>query len=278
MLGSTLLLALAACTGSGDGAPPWPLEAASWRMDPVWHDGLAERCIYDATRTIYDRTRSFLATAYTDLELADPRSTVKTEDPAGIPVFKHHWSERVPTESYDYDFSTSSYVRAADLACFKLTAATQEDCGASFKEAWRTGKGFEYLASVYFPGAGRARGEIDGSALFEDALPLVLRDFPFAAGGDFALSVVPSQKDTHAVPFAPVTMVVRGAGEETLELACGSVPAARVELVAAGEVRARYWFAREARAPWLHALVRYEGPNGVSYALRSIERLAYWKR
>jgi hypothetical protein len=295
MLGRTLVaVGLLACSRSGEGgasgdadestgAPPWTLRAPSWRTDPVWHDGLAERCVYDATRTIYGAERAFLATAYTDLERADERSTVKTEEPGGVEVFKHHWSERVPTESYDYDFSTACYVRSADLACFKLTAATQEDCGASFKEIWRARRGYEYFESVYFPGTGRRSGTLDGGAVFEDALSLVLRDFPFGEEGDeegaaHALSVIPSQKDTRAVSFVPLAMEARAGPRETLELPCGSVPAARVDLVAAGEVRARYWFALDGGAPWLHALVRYEGPYGVRYFLRSIERTAYWQR
>ena len=284
MLGRTLVVGLLACSphgesDAGDGAPPWELRERSWRTDPVWHDGLAERCVYDATRTIYGVERVYLATAYTDLERADERSTVKTEEPGGVEVFKHHWSERVPTERYDYDFSTACYVRSADLACFKLTAATQEDCGASFKEVWRAGRGYEYFESVYFPGAGRRSGTLDGGAVFEDALSLVLRDFPFdEERAALALSVIPSQKDTRAVRFDPLEMEARSGARETLELPCGSVPAVRVDLVAAGEVRARYWFALDGGAPWLHALVRYEGPGGVRYSLRSIERTAYWQR
>ena len=41
---------------------------------------------------------------------------------------------------------------------------------------------------------------------------------------------------------------------------------------------ADYWFAADARAPWLHVLLRYEGPGGARYRLKSIERVAYWKR
>lgn len=281
MLGRTLLFGLLACVPSTDGAPPWPLRAPSWRTDDVWHDGLAERCVYEAKRTIYERERDFLATAYTNLERADGRTTVKTEDSddlGGIEVFKHHWSERVPTENYDYDFSTACYVQSDDLACFKLTAATQEDCGASFKEVWRSGRSYSFFESVYFPGTGRREGRLDGAAVFEDALSLLLRDFPFDERAELELAVIPSQKDPHAVPLEPVAMSLRAGPRETLDLPCGAVDAFGVELLAAGAVRARYWFAADGSAPWLHALVRYEGPGGTSYRLRSIERTAYWKR
>src|SRR5205085_2763306 len=130
----------------------------------------------------------------------------------GVEVFKHDWSERVPTERYDYDFSTMTYTRASDLAAWKLTAATQEDCGASFKEVWRDGAKLRWAESVYFPGAGRRDGTLDGDATFFDALTLVLRGYDFDRPEDREVDVLPMQKDTHAVSFEPEARTVRFVG------------------------------------------------------------------
>jgi hypothetical protein len=272
---------------------PWELRAQSWRTDPVWYDGLAEKCVYEATRTIYGIERQYLATAYTNKEQVDQDSTVKLEQGDDLLCFKHHWSERVPTENYDYDFSTSSYVVVDDLSAFKLTAATQEDCGASFKQVWRERGRLRYWESVYFPGAGTRQGSLtDPGIVFEDALALVLRDLPFPTAppdgpagnlGDdvrlgFELPVLPSQKNTHAVPYQPMTLSVVIGPHETLGLPCGEVRAWRVTLDRDGTEHARFWFAADGAAPWLHALVRYQGADGVRYELRSLERTAYWKR
>jgi len=263
------------------------IDEAGWRVDPAWHDGLAEVCTYDATRTIYGVERRYVATAYTNKERASEASSVKAgaEGAAAVEVFKHHWSERVPTENYDYDLSTMTYTRASDLAPFKLTAATQEDCGASFKEVWRDGDTLRFLESVYFPGSGRREGTVpggDGSMgepVFFDALTLTLRDFPFDAPRDLALAVLPSQKDTHSVPFEPVPRTARHAGRVTLRLPAGTIEAHRIDLVRPdGAVDASFWFAADGSAPWLHALVRYEGPGGVTYRLNAHERKAYWER
>jgi len=258
-------------------SPPTP---GSWRVDPVWHDGMAEKCVYEATRTLYGEEWRYLARAYTDLERADPRSTVKTEDGAGIAVFKHHWSEIVSTWNYDYRYSTMIYVRADDLAPFKLTASTQEDCGASWKEVWREGERLRWMDSVYFPGSGRREGEIGkpaDAALF-DALTLTLRDFPFEAPADRDLRLVPTQKDTRRTSFEPVHRTARYAGRSTQDLPIGKLDAHELHLATPeGAVEARFWFAAEAGAPRLHALVRYEGPGGVRYRLQSQERTAYWK-
>jgi hypothetical protein len=252
----------------------------TWRDDPIWHDGLAEKCVYQATRTIYGKERTYLARAYTDKERADASSTVKTDGADGVEVFKHHWSEIVPTENYDYRFSTMSYSRTDDLSPFKLTVSTQEDCGASFKEIWRDKEHLRWLDSVYFPGSGRREGDLErhqNTVLF-DALTLTLRDFPFDAPADLALRVIPSQKDTHQTSFDPVDRTVRYAGKSTQDLPIGRIDAHELDLVTPeGKVEARFWFAAEASPLKLHVLVRYEGVMGVKYRLQSIERTAYWK-
>lgn len=272
----TLGPALAHSTG-----PAGPLDETGWRTDRAWYDGLAEKCTYEATRTIYALERSYVATAYTNKERASSKVTVK-DDGGDVEVFKHHWSERVPTENYDYDFSTMTYTRASDLTPFKLTASTQDDCGASFKELWRDGGRLRYLESVYFPGTGRRDGIVRGDAddvVLADALTLTLRDFPFDAPRDLELTVVPSQKSTKPVPYDPEKRVARHAGRQTLQLPVGAVDAHRIDLVRPDRsVEASYWFAADGTAPWLHALVQYEGPEGITYRLKTIERTAYWRR
>jgi len=56
--------------------------------------------------------------------------------------------------------------------------------------------------------------------------------------------------------------------------------AQRLDLVEAAseELIASYWFASDGSKPLLHALVRYQGADGVSYALESHLRTAYWER
>src|SRR5262245_53173035 len=103
------LAATASSRGSEGNGVPWPLRSGTWRTDEVWYDGLAEKCVYEATRSIYGAERRYVATAYTNKEQVDEASTVKLAEGTGLLCFKHHWSERVPTENYDYDFSTSSY-------------------------------------------------------------------------------------------------------------------------------------------------------------------------
>jgi hypothetical protein len=273
LLGTAVALSAGALTGGGDDA--------SWRTDPAWYDGRAECAVYDATREIYGTERTYVARAYTNKQRNDPETGVKSAHDEGTPVFKHHWSERVPTENYDYDFSTVTFSRTDDLSLFRLTAATQEDCGPSFKQVQRRGDRLEWLESVYFPGAGTREGSLAAApdVVAEDQLSLVLRDFPFEEGAERALRVLPSQKSPRRVSFRPDHRTARWAARETLDLPVGRVEAHRVDLVAeGGRIVGRYWFAADGTAPWLHALVRYEGPGSVTYRLRELERRAYWER
>ena len=208
------------------------------------------------------------------------QTSCKSKTADGVEMFKHHWSERVPTEKYDYDFSTMCYTRAADMAAYKLSASTQEDCSASFKEVWRDGERLKWLDSVYFPEGGRREGVIkDGAAVFFDALTLTLRDYDFASKPDLKLRVVPMQKDTHQVSFEPVSRTVKFVGSSAIEVPLGTIACHELALVDdKGSTEARYWFAADGSAPLLHVLVRFEGPQGVTYSLKSHERTAYWKR
>lgn len=255
---------------------------AAWIRDAAWYDGRAEKCTYEATRTIYGKERRYEAIAYTNKERVDPRTTCKTDDAKGLEVFKHHWSEIVPTENYAYRFSTMTYTTVSEMAAYKLTVSTQEDCGASFKECWESEGRLHWSDSVYFPGAGRRSGEMDEafSTRFADALPLTLRWMAFDSWtDDRVLSLLPSQKDTHAVSWTRIHRRMRRGPDALQQLPIGAIEAREVDLLDdSGAVVERFWFATDATPPTLNALVRYEGPNGVTYRLKSIERTKYWER
>ncbi len=285
-LPALLFLAVGAChsglpEAARPDALPWKIQPDGWREDPAWYDGTAEKCVYQASRPIYGVERSYLATAYTNKQAMDRGTSTKPSDGQGTEVFKHHWSERIETERYDYDFSTASFTTTDRFLPFKLTASTQEDCGASFKQVWWQGERLRRWESVYFPDAGVIEGTLGRSDIvFEDALPLVLRDFPFEQGGNQELWVLPSQKSTKRAAMEPQPMRVESRGQEELELPVGTLAAQRLDLVEAkdGKLRASFWFASASEAPWMHVLLQYEAADGVRYALASHERTAYWER
>jgi hypothetical protein len=283
---------LAVCAGcASDAARPPALrpfaQTAAFALDPVWQDGRAEKAVYAARLDLYGVSRAYQAVCYTNFEHVDARRAVKSEDGRGLAVLKQHWSERVPTENYDYDYSVSAYLEADGLTPYKLTVGTQEDCGASFKQIWRdhasndTSGGFVWWESVYFPGAGNRDGSLQPSAdfAFTDALPCALRAYPFEAPRELALRLLPTQKNTRATSFEPFDAHVRYAGRETLDTQLGRLDAQRLELVRAdGSALATYWMDARTDAPWLHVMLKYRGPGGQTYELQALERTKYWER
>ena len=260
-----------------------PATSDSWRTDPVWYDGQAEVAVYQAEREIYGAPRKYQAIVYTNKETVDPRTSCKSADAQGVEAFKHHWRERIPTPNYDYDYSTMSYTLAADLAPFKLTMSSQEDCGASLKEFWRDeDQRFVWDTSNYFPGGGQKSGRLGNpkNLVFEDALTLVLRDYDFEHPAERSFALVPFQRFNIDVPHEPIEARVRFQGRKELDLPIGKTPSYELGLYdRTGQNLATYWFHADGAAPWLHALVQWEQPRQqIRAQLVSLVRKAYWKR
>ena len=275
-----------ACTSRGvaaDPADPFADFTRAWRDDPAWHDGKAECCVYDATREIYGQLRQYRARLYTDQELTDPDTKTKSATGHGRAAFKHHLREDIATENYDYHYSTMCYVGVSDLKSLKLDMGSQEDCGATFKQYINHAGRFSYHQFSYFPKEGHRTGQSSPpeNLAFQDALSVLLRGYPFEQAPQLTLMLLPDQTSNKLSAVEPVPYQIRYVGWETLDLPIGAVEAHHLEVspVSGGNDPAmHYWFAADGTAPMLHVMVQYEGPGGISYRLRSLERRAYWKR
>ena len=317
-----------------------PTLTREWRDSDVWYDGKAEVAVYDATRVIYGQRREYTATLYTNKEYLDPstRTKASSSDIEGaVEVFKHHMREDIPTENYKYHYSTMTYVGTEDMKAWKLDMGSQEDCGATFKQFWARGAaegaeaaeggeqlggespgrereraeepGVQWHQYSYFPNEGHQAGLIAtaeegdaGPLVFQDALSLILRGYPFKNPSErMMLGMVPDQTWTKLTDVEPVGVGVRYVGRETLRLPMGEVEAYHVQVPlqaeaalagdasreggggeGGGMIQHDYWFAVDGSPPMLHALVQYAGPdpagNPITLRLRSLERRAYWER
>lgn len=283
----TLSPAVGAAVQESD-ADPFAGFTRAWRDDPVWYDGKAECAVYDATRTVYGKERRYTARIYTDKEVASPVTFTKSADGTGRAVFKHHVRDDIPTENYTYYYSTMVYVGTDDLKSLKLDMGSQEDCGATFKQYVNHAGSLSWDQFSYFPNEGHKRGGYTPAAgfVFQDALSLVLRGYPFDDPPDtLHVDAVPDQTNTRLSESRPLKSIITYEGVETLELPIGEVRAHHVRFYhdefPKGEYRLGipqmhdYWFAAD---PALrHVMVQYRGPDGQSYRLRAVERRAYWR-
>ncbi len=251
--------------------------------DPIWYDGRAEVARYAAVRSIYGVDRDYTATLYTNAQRMDPATSTKSSGAKGMEAFKHHRSERIPTENYDYDFSTAVFLERDGLRPFKQTFASQEDCGASFKQLWRDGRDLRWFESTYFPGGGVGEQRLPGCDLpfSVDALPFVLRGLPadLAPGTRFDLGLIDTWRDARTDPLEVHSFALEVGSTTRVEVPAGSFECRELIVTERNSgAQRRYHFAIDASPPVLGVLVSYDGPNSESLRLASLERDAYWER
>ncbi len=252
-----------------------------WRDDPVWYDGKAECATYEATRTIYGQPRPYTARIFINKEHASPETFTKSDDGKGREVFKLHVRDDIATENYNYHFSTMCYVGTDDLKSLKLDMGSIEDCGATFKQYVNHAGTMTWRQHSYFPDEGERSGTIKPSKrfAFEDALPVILRGYPFDdPPKTLELQLLRDQTDSHLTlpdELKAGVAIVQYRGLEELDLPYGAMKAHRLVLWLAPDWQTDLWFAQN---PALgHVMVRYRGVHGTDYRLKTLQRKAYWR-
>src|SRR4051812_40430728 len=82
-----------------------------WDSNQVWHDGLAEKAVYSATRVVYGKPRSYQAVFFTNKELHDRRTLTKADTSTDtIEVWEFNQIEDIPTPNYTYHYVTTSHL------------------------------------------------------------------------------------------------------------------------------------------------------------------------
>ncbi len=254
----------------------------AWRDDPVWFDGKAECATYEATRTIYGKPRTYTARIYINKEHASPETFTKSPDGTGRAVFKLHVRDDIPTENYTYHFSTMCYVGQDDLKSLKLDMGSQEDCGATFKQYINHAGTLRWRQFSYFPDEGERGDELkpETNFAFQDALPLILRGYPFDnPPKTLELQLLRDQTDTHlTLPDELKTgvAIVTYKGVDWIGVPNQDDKAHHLVVHLAPDWVEHYWFAADPEL--LHVMVRHEGGHGIKYELKTLERRAYWRR
>ena len=276
-----LVAALAGATKADSPAKPQTtaVKAGAWANDPIWHDGLVEKATYDAARVVYGKPRPYTAVFLTNKEAHDPETLTKYPGKGGpwVEVWKFNQIEVIPTPTYDYKYEVTCHLTTdGRWLLTRLDAASQEFCGATFKQYELTAglaggaPAWDYFGFCYLPGTGRAEGKVSGGGdapvVALNSLPLYLRNFNFISKVDEHLRLLPDQKTNKPAEVQPVDATVRYAGT----VADGHV----LEVVVGGKVIGTYHFA----ADRLHVMTAYAGADGQTYKLKSVQRTDYWTR
>lgn len=246
--------------------------ADGWKNDAVWHDGLVEKAVYNATRVVYGQPRHYQMIVFTNKEQHDLKTNTKSDRGVNtVEVWKHNQIEDIPTPNYHYHYETTTHLDVKTLDLTRLDSASQEFCGASFKQYDRlfpSGR-WDYWAFSYLPEQGRVHGEVTQGkrqVVAADSLPLYLRDFDFVGKASQQVALLPDQTDNGNVQFQPVDAEIRFAGEDD--------DGYKLQVIIDGKILGAYWMARDR----LHVMTRYQGADGQTYKLTEVSRVNYWSR
>jgi hypothetical protein len=264
--------AAAGPAGSGRGA------TTGVAASPLWDDGNAEVNAYEASVRRYGVPRPL--TAYHIIVKEDfSRTQLVKADPGHDPsdlvtVLKLNQILEFQTGIYNYNQMASTFHERATMDLLKLTLASFEWCGNTFKEyTRRDGRGTLHVHTYW---DGQARAEYDlpvaPDVLFHDELPLRLRALPQAAGTALTARLVPTQIDSRGPKPELRAARLRADAEEILIVPAGSFRALRWE-VKAGDAVDTYWLDRN----FPHVLLAWDRPDGGAFRLKWTRRLPYWK-
>ena len=244
-----------------------------WATDSTWYDGLVEKAVYDAEKVIYGHPRQYEALILTNKEQHDVNTWTKANgSDETVEVWKHNKIEVVPTPNYKYKFETTSHFDVNDLTLTRMDATSQEWCGTSFKQYLREGRelAWDFFQFSYMPEAGRVNATVeqqgDVPTVPFNGLSLFLRGYDFQSRQPLELNVLPDQKANGLTPHEPFGATVEFAGE--------TEEGYKLDVKREGELLGTFTFAKDRR----HVMLRYEGANGDSYRLKSLDRVDYWTR
>lgn len=278
-----LLLSLSLLTPAAAAAPP-----DFWAH---WSDGKAELDGYALVESRYGQPRTGTAVLIFVTEDFSDSLRVKADPgrhpPADLfPVLKLNAVRDFQTGIYDYNLLTSVFTRIdGGFVPAKISFGSQEWCGNVYQHWLLRGERLEGVSHSYFDGeADQAPAlAVPPGALFEDALPVVLRglrgDFLPPGGARTAplfTSAIRARFEHRAQQFRPAT-IRRDAAERTVASALGTILAFDYAVSEEDGGSTRYTL----EAAYPHRLLAWSrsapGGGGESGRLLGSARLPYWQ-
>ncbi len=261
-----------------DSIPPEsPYFNNQWANNKLWDDGLAEVAIYEATRNIYGKSRSFDYVYVAVKEVFNEEFQVKTDDYNREDLFdviKVNKFADIPTENYPYHFLTSVFFkRQQPHAVHKLTNSSQEWCGLTTKSFLSNSQGYKYEWISYWDGQGNGASKV-ASAMFEDQLSYSLRALKFEEGLSFDIDIYPSQVTSKASPMEMKKASITIQKDQLVDSVMQSYNQVwRVNLTykETGN-QIKYWFSGD----YPNYLLQMEAWDGRKLKLKELSRYAYW--
>jgi hypothetical protein len=250
----------------------------SWVDNAYWHDGKAEVNLYKASLVMYGKPRPAESVAHIIVtEKHRPDLLVKADDwrqPDLVDILKFNYVTNVRTGVYSYQQMLSFFFDRQDLHLAKMTLASHEWCGNTFKQLVNFRGKSSFSFNTYWDGQGEGSFPVEFPVdlVVYESLPVQLRALPFAVGFKTELSLLPRQLSSQVAPPQIEIAQLEVVGREDLRVAAGRFETWVVELRhKAGTDRLFF------EAPFPHRLVRWQAAAGNLFELAKSKKLAYWQ-
>ncbi len=251
-----------------------------WANNPLWDDGQAEVAIYDATKEIYGKSRSFEYAYILVKEEFNESYHVKTDDYERddlYPVMKINKFCRIETQKYPYHFLTSVFIhRGNPEDLHKLTHTSQEWCGNTSKHFLEQGGKYQFDYMSYFDGEGNDRTKISKGPWFEDQLSYTLRTLKFRDGLLFDVDIYPSQISNSVERPRAVSAhaeVSKADSSDLADIDQSFIDSPwKVVVTKASEGEITFWI----NGSYPNYLLKMESSDGRSLQLKELKRDKYW--
>ncbi len=250
----------------------------AWIEHPYWFDGTAEINLYQATLVRYGQPRQADEVAHILVaEDHKPDLLVKADDwrqPGLVPVLKFNYVTSVRTGIYRYQQMLSFFFDRSDTHLAKMTLASHEWCGNSFKELVNFRGRSSYDFNTYWDGQGNGDFDVEfpSDLVVYESLPVQLRSLRWSAGLETSLHLLPPQLSSRVVePRWHLARLTVGDREE-LKVPAGTFSAWPVVLSHGGG-KDRLWFETE----FPHRMLRWQASSGDTFELDKSKKLAYWQ-
>lgn len=244
-----------------------------------WDDGQAEIHRYDAELRIYGQART--AEHLDHIVVSErhlPGPLVKADDwrtPGTVDMLKFNYVTSAQTGVYRYQQMLSFFFDRSDQRLAKMTLASHEWCGNTFKELVHFRGRSSYEFNTYWEGQGNGSFEVDFPAdmVVYDSLPVQLRALRFAEGLEVSLALLPRQLSSKASEPLAERATLSVTGRRSVEVPAGRIDAWILELRHGAGVDT---LAFEAEFP--HRMLSWTRADGDRFALRTSQKLDYWNR
>ncbi len=251
-----------------------------WANNKLWDDGMAEVAKYEATRKVYNKTRSFEYTYILVKELFNKSFHVKSDnyqEDETYPVMKINKFCRIETSQYPYHYLTSLFIhRGNPEDLHKLTVTSQEWCGNTSKHFLEANGKYRMDYTSYFDGEGTGNTKVMKGPWFEDQLSYTLRSLTMEDGLSFDVELYPSQITNKAEIPDPENAhieVVKATTDQLEEIKEHLIEDPwEVRVTVTSGKTMSYWI----NNTYPNYLLKMESSDGSSLSLQEIKRDAYW--